>query len=243
MKSNVIILVFLLIINQVHLYLRGEQREELIFKLAEEISEENINYLYEEEDDLYAEGKFQRMTYNVTEILALMEKYNLPQSYNIFEEGIEKDVKNQGSCGCCWSFSSTSALAYRYNKLGQAISLSPQDGVSCYLNKCDGNNLLDPQLNLVKNGTLTEQCFPYKSSDGKTIPTCPVTCEDGSEYKKYYAQNAYRIINSQENFNNIVIMVMDQLVTQGPVATGFNVYKDFRTFSDVKENCLNKFIG
>ena len=117
MKSNVIILVFLLIINQVHLYLRGEQREELIFKLADEISEENINYLYEEEDDLYTEGKFQRMIYNVTEIFALMEKYNLPQSYNIFEEGIEKDVKNQGSCGCCWSFSSTSALAYRYKKI------------------------------------------------------------------------------------------------------------------------------
>ena len=240
MKSNIFFLVFLLIINQVHLYLRGEQREELLAKLAKKVSLETNNLFYEYNDDLYEEGKFQQMTYDVKEILALMEQYNLPQSYNIFEEGIEKDVKNQGSCGCCWSFSSTTALAYRYNKLGEKISLSPQDGVSCYYGKCDGNNLLDPQLNLVKNGTLTEQCFPYKSSDGKTVPECPTTCEDGSEYKKYYAQNAYNIINSQENFNNIVIMVMDQLVTQGPVATGFNVYKDFRTFSNVKENCLNK---
>ena len=240
MKSNIFFLVFLLIINQVHLYLRGEQREELLAKLAKKVSLETNNLFYEYNDDLYEEGKFQQMTYDVKEILALMEQYNLPQSYNIFEEGIEKDVKNQGSCGCCWSFSSTSALAYRYNKLGEKISLSPQDGVSCYYGKCDGNNLLDPQLNLVKNGTLTEQCFPYKSSDGKTVPECPTTCEDGSEYKKYYAQNAYNIINSQENFKDIVIMIMDQLVTQGPVATGFNLYKDFITFPDVKENCLNK---
>ena len=240
MKSNIYFLSFLLILNQVNLYLRGDQREELIAKLAEKISEENINYLYEEEDDLYEEGKFKQMTYDVTEILALMEEYNLPQSYSIFDNGVEKDVKNQGGCGCCWSFSSTSALAYRYNKLGQKISLSPQDGVSCYLRKCDGANLLDPQLNLVKNGTVTEQCFPYKSSDGKTIPTCPTACEDGSEYKKYYAQNAYRVVNTQKNFYYIVIMVMDQLITQGPVATGFNLYNDFNSFSSVKENCLNK---
>ena len=35
-------------------------------------------------------------------------------------------------------------------------------------------------------------------------------------------------------------MVMDQLVTQGPVITGFNIYKDFRTFPYIKGNCLNK---
>ena len=240
MKSSIFFLAFLLIINQVHPYLRGEQREELIAKLAEQITEENINKFYEDEDDLYEEGKFQRMTYDVTEMLALMKQYNLSESYNIFDDGIEKDVKNQGSCGCCWAFSSTSVLAYRYNKLGEKISLSPQDGVSCYMKKCEGANILDPQLNLVKNGTVTEQCFPYKSSDGKTIPTCPTTCEDGSEYKKYYSQNAYRVISTQDNFKDLVILVMDQLVTQGPVATGFNIYKDFRTFASVTDNCLNK---
>ena len=240
MNSNIFFLIFLLIINQVHLYLRDEQREELIAKLAKKVSAENNNYFYEDNDDLYEEGKFQQMTYNVEEILALMEQYNLPQNYNIFEEGLEKDVKNQGSCGCCWSFSSTSALAYRYNKLGEKVSLSPQDGLSCYYRTCAGDNLIDPLLNLAKNGTVTEQCFPYNSTDGKTIPKCQTTCEDGSEYKKYYAQNTYDILNTQDYFYNIVIMVMDQLVTQGPVITGFNLHKDFRTFSNLKENCLNK---
>jgi len=33
---------------------------------------------------------------------------------------------------------------------------------------------------------------------------------------------------------------MDQLVTKGPVAASFYLYEDFRNFSAVKENCLNK---
>ena len=33
---------------------------------------------------------------------------------------------------------------------------------------------------------------------------------------------------------------MDPLVTKGPVAASFYLYEDFRNFSAVKENCLNK---
>ncbi len=240
MKSCIFFLAFLLLINQVHLYLRGDQREQLMAKLATKITEDNINLFYEEENELYGDGQLKQMSYDLDEILHLMNQYNLPKSYNIFDDGITKDVKNQGGCGCCWSFSATSALGYRYNKLGEKISLSPQDGLSCYLRLCNGANLLDPQLNLVRNGSLTEQCFPYKSSDGKTIPKCPTTCEDGSEFKKYYAQNAYRVLSTQQNFNELVILVMDQLITQGPVSTGFRVYSDFRTFSNDKQKCLNE---
>ena len=106
----------------------------------------------------------------MTELLEIMEQYDIPEKYNIFEHGeVEKDVKDQESCGCCWSFSATSALAYRYNKLGYNLSLSAQDGVSCYIRNCKGFNIIDPQLNLVRNGTVTEQCFPYASGDGENI--------------------------------------------------------------------------
>ena len=93
MKSNIWFLSILLIINQVHLYLLRDQREELIAELAVKISEKNNNHIYE--DALYEKGKFQRTAYDLKTILELMEKYKLPQSYNIFEHGIEKDVKNQ----------------------------------------------------------------------------------------------------------------------------------------------------
>ena len=194
MKPNY--LVFFLIVTQVHLYLRAEKRKELFEKLTEKISLSNINEFSNEEYD-YFEDSFQKINYNVDEIKTLMKQYNIPESYDFFAETkVNKIVKDQGYCGCCWSFSSTSALAYRYSKkLGTDISLSPQDGVSCYKGDCDGMDLLDPQLNLVKNGALTEECFPFNSSDGRTIPECPNKCQDDSEFKKYHSQNSYYAIN------------------------------------------------
>ena len=243
MKANYF--VFLLIIIQVHLYLRTEKRKELLEKLTEKISLSNINDIINDlnnrEDD-YLEDSFHKMNYNVDEIKALMKQYNLPESYDFFAEtGVKKDVKNQANCGCCWSFSSTSALAYRYNKkLGTNISLSSQDGVSCYKGDCDGMNLLDPQLNLVKNGTLTEGCFPFTSSDGQTIPKCPNECQDGSEFKKYHSQNSYYASNSkQEYFKELVLLVMDQLVTEGPIFAGFMIHNDFEKFGQDKNKCKN----
>ena len=80
MKPNIFLFVFLLIINKVNPYLKEEERNELISNLAIEISEENINQLYEDKNNLYKEGKFQKNDYDLKEILKLMEKYNLSQN-------------------------------------------------------------------------------------------------------------------------------------------------------------------
>ena len=241
MKYCLLYLVFSLSIIQVHLYLPFQKRKELLEKLAIKISPSDVDLTVFNEDDFFQDS-FTQMKYNVSDIQALIAQYNLPENYNYLTDvNATADVKNQQSCGCCWSFSATSALAYRYKKLGLDISLSPQDALSCYLPDCDiGNNVLDPQLNLVKNGTVTESCFPFASGDGKTIPQCPSQCEDGSEFKKYYSQNAYMASNSdQSNFYDLVILLMDQLVTQGPILGGFIVYQDFRTFGGDSNKCLN----
>ena len=92
-------------------------------------------------------------------------------------------MKDQKNCGCCWSHSSTSALAYRFKLKGLNLDLSPQDALSCYLRDCDyGNYLIDPQLNLIKNGTVTEQCLTFSSGGGQITAECPKeTCQDGSK--------------------------------------------------------------
>ena len=240
MKTNFLTIIFSVVLILVQLNLRPEKRQELLDKLTTKISisdiEENLdkfNY------DQYFGEDFQKMDYDINEIKSLMTQYGLPERYDYFEKtGAEIIVKNQESCGCCWSFSSTSALAYRFKKYGIDLSLSPQDGVSCYKGDCEGTNLIDPQLNLVKNGTVTEECFPFKSADGETIPECPSQCEDGSEFKKYHSQNAYLAENyDQENFNDLVILVMDQLVTQGPIIAGFDVKADFDTFGEDHQKC------
>ena len=242
MNSNTILLIFSLLIIQVQLRLEPEQRQELLDRLAKKISisdlEKGNHYLYDDE----ALTSCQAMKYNVSDIQELLKKYDLPEYFNYFENtGATKNVKDQQRCGSCWSFAATSSLAYRYYKYGLSLSLSPQDGLSCYLPDCDwGNFQIDPELNLVKNGTVTEGCLPYKSGDGKTIPECPTKCEDETEYKRYYAQNAYYAYNSrQDNFYDLVIMIMDQLVTQGPVSAGITVYQDFRDFWKDPEKCLN----
>ena len=244
MKVNLLPIIFSLIIIKVQLNLRAEKRKELLDKLTTKISFSDIDQnLFEYEDDEYIsmEDSFKQMNYNLTYIKELLQIYGFPESYNYLNEtGATKIVKNQQSCGCCWSFAATSALAYRYKKYGIDINLSPQDAVSCFKKDCRGTNLLDPQLNLVKNGTVTEECFPYKSSDGETIPECPSQCEDGSEFKKYHSQNAYLAENyEQENFHDLVLLVIDQLVNQGPIAAGFYVHEDLYDFAEDEYDCKN----
>ena len=172
--------------------------------------------------------------YSFLKIIYILKKYNFPFKYNFFNStGAKKNVKNQKDCGSCWSFASTSALAYRfYKQKGIDVDLSPQNGLSCYIRNCSaGDYDIDAALHLVKNGTVTEKCFPYKSVNNSIMPDCPKTCEDGSEYKKYYAQKAYTtsiIGKTQENFYDIITIIFDQLVNYGPVVTGIHIYEDFK---------------
>ncbi len=250
MKLSLSAIFFLLVIVQVHPYLRKEQREELLKKVSNKITPSDRSRSKPGCEDIFCKyyenfeaESFKAFNYNVTEIKKLIEKYNLPLEYDFFNETEAiANVKDQGNCGCCWSFSATSALAYRFHKKGIKVDLSPQDAVSCYKGDLEGSSIIDPQLNLVKNGTLTEQCFPYASGDGKTLPKCPSKCINESiEFKKYHSQNAYHINNfDQSNFNDVVLLVMDQIVTQGPIVGGMPVYSDFMELAHNKTKCQNE---
>jgi hypothetical protein len=111
------------------------------------------------------------------------------------------------------------------------VDLSPQDGVSCYIKDCVmGNYLTDTQMHLIKNGTVTESCFPYTSKNG-SIEECIDQCKDETEeYKKYYAQNMYTTEGTAINKNtflDIVTLIIDELITNGPLSAGFTIYEDF----------------
>ena len=180
MKPNLISLIILLfLLFLINSKMSEEKRKYLLNKYAKKINLEKGDVADELKKKYYSKNLKDTINYDPAVIESIIEQYEFPSSYNYLEENnITAIVKDQAYCGCCWSHAATSALGYRYHKKGIEVNLSPQDALSCYLRDCDaGNYLIDAQMNLVKNGTLTEGCLPFSSADGITIEISNIPSE------------------------------------------------------------------
>jgi len=241
MKIFILFISLIQLNSQVNSKLTNEKRQELLNKLTRNITIENLEDFQNIENNDFTSDSFQdTIEYDPAKIQKIMYTYGFPESYNFFEEtNTTIHIKDQKSCGCCWSHAATSALAYRYHLKGIDVNLSPQDALSCYLKDCEvGNNIIDSQLNLIKNGTLTEECFPFTSGNGY-IEECPTSCKDGSKFKRYYAQNVYTIADyySKSTFYDIVLIIMHELIENGPVVSSIYLYEDFYDWHKDQKRC------
>jgi len=122
-------------------------------------------------------------------------------------------VKDQGTCGSCWAFSSVGAMESRYkienNNSSLNLDLSEQYLVSdCFKEgDCDGGWPADALEYIKNSGISNEHCFPYKKSNC----ACNESCSDWtnnmwkiSDYKRFYTTT-----------NNI----KKELVCNGPLIT------------------------
>ena len=101
----------------------------------------------------------------------------LPESnadgVNWVEKGAVTDVKNQGSCGSCWSFSTTGGLeGAHFIATGELVSYSEEQFVQCDygLQKnlgCNGG-LMDKAFEYAESTAIaTEADYPYTSGNGR----------------------------------------------------------------------------
>ncbi|XDV40401.1 hypothetical protein PO909_009493 [Leuciscus waleckii] len=96
-----------------------------------------------------------------------MEK--LPKSIDYRKLGYVTSVKNQGSCGSCWAFSSVGALEGQLKKTkGQLVDLSPQNLVDCVTDNdgCGGGYMTNAFRYVADNqGIDSEEGYPYVGTD------------------------------------------------------------------------------
>ena len=155
---------------------------------------------------------------------------SLPRNFDSREAwpGCVSEVRDQSGCGSCWAFSASQVLSDRYciaTSSKNKLILSPQDMISCDNSNhaCQGGELDKAWKYLENYGIVNEECFPYQSGDGITIPKCiENTCVNTkSEFKKYKAK-----INSSKAYQCPTLIKME-IFARGPIQAGFFVYEDF----------------
>ena len=145
---------------------------------------------------------------------------NLPDDFDWREKGAVTGVKNQGSCGSCWSFSTTGALeGAHFLATGELVSLSEQQLVDCD-HECDPEErgACDEGC----NGGLMTSAFEYTLKAGGLVreEDYPYTGRGGQcKFDKS------KIAASVSNFSVVSVdedQVAANLVKNGPLAVGIN---------------------
>ncbi|XP_062076853.1 probable cysteine protease RD19B [Humulus lupulus] len=146
---------------------------------------------------------------------------DLPEDFDWRDRGAVTPVKNQGSCGSCWSFSTTGALeGANFLSTGELVSLSEQQLVDCD-HECDpeekgscdsgcNGGLMNSafEYTLKAGGLMKEKDYPYTGTDRGTCKF---------DKKKIAASVAnFSVVSLDED------QIAANLVKNGPLAVAIN---------------------
>ncbi|KAM7263411.1 hypothetical protein ACFE04_001094 [Oxalis oulophora] len=146
---------------------------------------------------------------------------DLPDDFDWRDKGAVGPVKNQGSCGSCWSFSTTGALeGAHFLATGKLESLSEQQLVDCD-HECDPEEA--GACDSGCNGGLMNSAFEYTLKAGGLMreKDYPYTGKDKATCKFEKSKIAAKVANF-----SVVSLNEDQiaanLVKNGPLAVAIN---------------------
>ena len=145
---------------------------------------------------------------------------DLPSTFDWRERGAVTNVKNQGACGSCWTFSATGAVeGANYLKTGELVSLSEQQLVDCDHTcdpsaprncdyGCNGGLPLNAMRYVQKHGLDTETAYPYKAVDGK--------CASKRHGPAAATVSAFNLVSTNET------QIAAALLRHGPLSIGID---------------------
>lgn len=127
-------------------------------------------------------------------------------------------VRNQGSCGSCWTFSAAGAMEANYNiqnnlAVDPTFYLSTQQLTDCDTNSygCNGGSYVMTFANYARNtGLVRDQIYPYRSGSTGVTGTC----------RNDLVQNNSRFrIRTYEGCGDCTIDQFYSVLSRGPVST------------------------
>ena len=158
------------------------------------------------------------------------ETFDVPLSFDSRQHWPDciGQIRKQEHCGSCWAFSASTTLADRFCIASEGkikTVFSPQYMVSCNSsNKGCNGGLLDKAWEfLEETGITKETCNPYVSGDGKMLPSCMKECVKSS--KENF--ELYKVKKQSSKPLTCALQMQRELLENGPVQTGFEVYEDF----------------
>ncbi|KAG7503199.1 hypothetical protein JOB18_033529 [Solea senegalensis] len=149
----------------------------------------------------------------------------LPEQWdwrNINGVNFVSPVRNQASCGSCYSFATMGMLEARIRILtnnSETPILSPQQVVSCseYSQGCDGGFPYLIGKYVQDFGLVDESCFPYVGRD--------TPCGISQACSRVYAAEYNYVGGFYGGCSEMAMML--ELVKNGPMGVAFEVYPDF----------------
>jgi len=135
-----------------------------------------------------------------------------PTEFDWRTKGAVTRVKNQGSCGSCWAFSTTGNMEGQwFLSAHPMVELSEQQLVDCDREKdqgCQGGLMEDAFKYIIQAGGLeSEQDYPYVGYDAK--------CH-------FEASKIAAKISSFEFISKDEVVIRDALLSKGPLSVALN---------------------